>query len=148
MRHHALPVLVRSVAVLVAAWGTLTLVDRLSGPVVGANIGAGLAGLAAVVVVSLVWAGLDGVRAQQLRPVLVRWTAVTVVGTLGLTALSQLGAPGGFDVGLFLLELVFSSWFVLLLVAVPSFAAAAVSHALRGTRSRHHGPGAVGAAGI
>lgn len=127
-------VVVRVVLLLLVGWGTMTLVDTLSGPVVGANIGAGLAGLAAIAIVALVVGGVDAARTPGLAAVVVRWVVVSALFGVAFTASSQLGAPVPFDWDLFVSELPMSVPFGIGLVLVPAGVGLGVGAALRPSR--------------
>ncbi|GIL34786.1 hypothetical protein [Phycicoccus sp. DTK01] len=131
----ALAALPRTAALAVLAWAALTLVERLSGPTVGANIGAGLAAMLAVAVAALVWGTVDGLRARAAGPVLARWGVVAVLAVPVFTAAGQLGAPTAFDWGLWATETVVGGWFWAVLVAVPALTGAAAGSALSGRRT-------------
>lgn len=124
-----LAVLLRAAALPVVAWAAFTAVDAASGPVVGANIGAGLVGLAAIAVASGTWAFVDGLRRSDLRPTLVRWVAVTVVAVPALAASGQWGVPGAFDLSVWRDDLLTIGWFDALLVAGPAALGAALGRA-------------------
>lgn len=127
-------VLVRIVALAALAWATLTAVDRASGPVVGANIGAGLAAMAAVLLAAGAWGMVDGVRAKALAPVVVRWAAVAVLAAPTFTASSQLGAPAPFDWGLWAMESLTMGWFWAAIVAAPAAVGVALGTAFTSWR--------------
>ncbi|QKE83241.1 hypothetical protein [Arthrobacter sp. NEB 688] len=131
----ALAALPRTAALAVIAWAALTLVERVSGPTVGANIGAGLAAMLAVALASLLWGAVDGLRSGAAGPVLLRWGVVAVLAVPVFTAASQLGAPTAFDWGLWATETVFGGWFWGVLVAAPALTGAAVGAALSGRRT-------------
>lgn len=83
-------VLTRSIVVGVVGLGVALLVDRLD-PTVDANIGAGLLGLAAVLLVTTGWGFVDGRRTAGSRPYLL-WLAVAVVATMGTALVAGAGA--------------------------------------------------------
>ncbi|MBT9256822.1 hypothetical protein KMZ32_13190 [Phycicoccus sp. MAQZ13P-2] len=131
----ALAALRRTAALAVLAWAALTLVERLSGPTVGANIGAGLAAMLVAAVTALVWGVVDGLRAGAAGPVIMRWGVVAVLAVPVFTAAGQLGAPTAFDWGLWATETVVGGWFWAVLVAVPALVGAAVGVGLSGRRT-------------
>lgn len=125
-----LAVLLRALALPVVAWLAFTAVDAASGPVVGANIGAGVVGLAAIAVVAGAWAFVDGARSSDARATLLRWAAVTVIAVPALAASGQWGVPGSFDVAVWRDDLLTIGWFDAVLVAGPAALGAVLGRAV------------------
>lgn len=138
MRHAvrtASGVVLRAAALLALCWGTFTLVDLASGEVVGANIGAGLAGFAALVLGAGFAGAVDGRYRPPLRRVVATWAAVAVLASLGLAVFPQLGPGPSVDVSVYLTDLLTLGWYTALLVLVPAVMGAALGDATRPTRS-------------
>ncbi|MGL5816088.1 MAG: hypothetical protein ACRCYR_00885 [Phycicoccus sp.] len=125
-------ILLRAAAVTAVAWGTFSLVDLASGPVLGANIGAGLFAYAALVVAAAVGGGIDGGFRPPLRRAFAIWAGVAVVVAVAFPALSQLGAPG-VDLGVYLSDVLELGWFDAAAVFGPAAFGLVVGAATRTT---------------
>ncbi|MGG5258693.1 hypothetical protein [Phycicoccus avicenniae] len=129
----------RSLALLGIAWGVLELVDATSGPVIGANIGAGLAAFGALALAAGFGGLVDGRYRPPLRSAAALWGLVGVVVALGLPFLPQ-GGPGP-ELTVYVEDLLVLGWFDLLLVLGPAGLGLALGYTTRGS-------GAPGAAGM
>ncbi|MGL5930493.1 MAG: hypothetical protein ACRCY8_16305 [Dermatophilaceae bacterium] len=133
-------ILLRAAAVTATTWGTFELVDLASGPVVGANIGAGLFAYVALVAAAAAGGGIDGRFRPPLRRGLAVWAGVAVVVAVVLPALSQLGAPG-MDLDVYLADVLELGWFDAAAVFGPAAFGLLLGHAIRDARRpTPHGP--------
>lgn len=132
----AIRLLVRVAAVVLAGIAGYVMTELLDGEQIGANIGAGLIGLGAGLLVSVVWGFVDGRAALVLRPPVLLWVAVSAVASvlppLLFTAAALLSSPE--EIGMFALnpvELVVGMLSGLpsaLVAAVPAVLAAVAGH--------------------
>ncbi|MGL4177561.1 MAG: hypothetical protein ACRCSN_15960 [Dermatophilaceae bacterium] len=136
MRHLSrtvVDILLRAAAVTALTWGTFELVDLASGPVVGANIGAGLFAYIALVAAAAAGGGVDGRFRPPLRRGLGVWAGVAVVVAVVLPALSRFGAPG-VSLDVYLADVLELGWFDAAAVFGPATVGLLLGHAIRGAR--------------
>ena len=86
-------VTVRTATVVAAGLLTMLLVDRLTGPTVGADIGSGLLAFTVGAALVTVWAFRDGLRAPALARPLVHWLLTAILVALAMGTPAEAAAP-------------------------------------------------------
>ena len=137
-------VTVRTATVVAAGLLTMLLVDRLTGPTVGADIGSGLLAFTVGAALVTVWAFRDGLRAPALARPLVHWLLTAILVALAMGAITRVQAGEPLDLAVLLTELLTVGWFVVALVAVAAAVGAAAGQAARGVRLGRRAAGAPG----
>ena len=129
---HVVAIVVRIIGLAAATWLAFW-AGNLGYDGVGANIGAGLLGFIALILVSLVWSFVDGRRSGRRGQTLGRWLVVgVVIGVLSaFQAQSFAWGEHGIDTAVLLSDLSGLAPFTFGLVAVPALIGALVGVATR-----------------